>query len=95
MNARNAANKYNRTTFLWTVRNKWPAGARFTFNCYIHWVILIIRGEDREVQWLASKEGVTQGNSLSMVNDFTYDAATYYVQRAATTMVCRRCYSGG
>ena len=32
--ARNGFNKLSRLEMLWTVRHFWPAGARFSFNCY-------------------------------------------------------------
>ena len=34
--ARNAFNDINRTVMLWVLRNEWPSGARFRFNCYQH-----------------------------------------------------------
>ena len=33
---RNTFNKENQTAMLWAVRHKWPSGAQFTFNCYLH-----------------------------------------------------------
>ena len=32
VDARNGFNKLGRLEMLWTVRNRWPAGARFAFN---------------------------------------------------------------
>ncbi len=67
IDARNAFNELNRTLMLWTVRHEWPSGARFTFNCYKHWSILVIRGNNGTAAFLFSKEGVTQGDPISMV----------------------------
>jgi hypothetical protein len=67
IDARNAFNKLNRTVLLRTVRHEWPSGARFTFNCYKHWTILVIRGNGGTGVFLSSKEGVTQGDPISMV----------------------------
>jgi hypothetical protein len=64
--ARNAFNELNRTIMLWKVRHEWPSGARFTFNCYKHWSILVIRGNNGTGVMLFSKEGVTQGDPISM-----------------------------
>ncbi len=51
---------------LWTIRHEWPSGARFAFNCYRHWATLVIRGKGGTVVLIFSKEGVTQGDPLSM-----------------------------
>ena len=67
VDARNAFNEGNRIAFLWTIRHLWPSGARFVFNCYKHWSLLIMRGEDGAITILHSKEGVTQGDPLAMV----------------------------
>jgi hypothetical protein len=66
IDAKNAFNEQNRTAMLWTVRHEWPSGARFTFNCYKHWATLVIRSNDGTGTFLYSKEGVTQGDPLSM-----------------------------
>jgi hypothetical protein len=52
---------------LWTVRHLWPSGARFCFNVYRHWSILIIRGADGSALFIMSREGVTQGDPMAMV----------------------------
>ena len=53
---------------LWAVRNKWPSGAQFTFNCYCHWATLVVRDiGDGSGHFLHSKEGVTQGDPLAMI----------------------------
>ena len=67
VDAKNAFNEGNRIAFLWTIRHLWPSGARFVFNCYKHWSLLIMRGEDGDITMLHSKEGVTQGDPLAMV----------------------------
>ena len=68
VDAANAFNAGNRTAILWTVRHLWPSGARFAFNCYRHWSQLMIRsGDGYEGHWMMSKEGVTQGDPLSMI----------------------------
>ena len=38
VDACNGFNELSRLAMLWTVRHRWPAGARFAFNCYKHWV---------------------------------------------------------
>ena len=42
VDARNGFNNLIRLAMLWTVRHRWPAGARFTFNCYRHWAQLLL-----------------------------------------------------
>ena len=36
VDAHNGFNELIRLVMLWTVRHRWPAGARFAFNCYKH-----------------------------------------------------------
>ena len=36
-------NKLSRSEMLWNVQHRWTAGARFTFNCYRHWLQLLFR----------------------------------------------------
>ena len=36
VDARNGFNDLSRLAMLWTMRCRWPAGARFAFNCYSH-----------------------------------------------------------
>jgi hypothetical protein len=67
VDARNAFNEGNRTVMLWTVHHKWPSGARFAFNCYRHWSILVCRKYNGTAHLLHSKEGVPQGDPISMV----------------------------
>ena len=54
---------------IWAIRHEWPSGAQFTFNCYRHWVTLVVRNtEDGSGHFLHSKEGVTQGDPLIMIS---------------------------
>ena len=41
VDVRNAFNELSRLAMLWTVRHRWPAGARSVFNCYRHWEKLL------------------------------------------------------
>ena len=43
VDARNGFNELSRLAMLWTVRHRWPAGAKFAFNCYKHWAQLLLR----------------------------------------------------
>ena len=53
---------------LWAVWHEWPSGAQFTFNCYRHRATLVVQDTgDSSGHFLHSKEGVTQGEPLSMI----------------------------
>ena len=67
IDASNGFNELNRHMMLWTIRHEWPAGARFAFNCYKYWSPLVLRGHSGGFSCLFSKEGITQGDPLSMV----------------------------
>ena len=68
IDARNSFNEENRTSILRVVRNKWPSGAQCTFNCYRHWATMVVRDKgDGSGHFLHSKEGVTQGDPLAMI----------------------------
>ena len=59
VDARNGFNELSRLAMLWTVRHRWPAGARFAFNCYWNWAqLLLLHPGDLSVTIL-SREGVT------------------------------------
>ena len=42
VDAKNAFNGINRVGMLWTVQHLWPSGARFVFDCYRHWLLLVL-----------------------------------------------------
>ena len=52
---------------LWTVRHRWPDGARFAFNYYKHWAQLLLCQPGELPVTILIREGVTQGDPLSMV----------------------------
>ena len=66
VDAPNTFNEINRISMIWTIRNEWPTGARFAFNCYPHYSPLLCRDPDGYSFTLFSREGVTQGDPLSM-----------------------------
>ena len=63
IDASNAFNSLNRKAALWNARHLWPYGCRFIFNCYKAWSTLVVNGSST---FLYSKEGVTQGDPLSL-----------------------------
>jgi hypothetical protein len=67
VDARNGFNELGRKAALWTVRHRWANGALFAFNCYRHAAQLILRRKGFPCYILLSKEGVTQGDPISMV----------------------------
>ena len=67
VDARNGFSELSSLAMLWTVRHRWPAGARFAFNCYTHWAQLLLRQTGAPPVTILSRDGVTQGDPLSMV----------------------------
>ena len=63
VDASNAFNSLNHTAMLLHAHVLWPHCARYLFNTCQGWSMLIIRGTS---ECLVSKEGVTQGDPLSM-----------------------------
>jgi len=70
VDAANAFNSLNRTAMLLHAWMLWPRCACFLFNTYKGWSVLVLKGS---TTLLYSKEGVTQGDPLSM---FMYAVGT-------------------
>ena len=66
VDAANGFNMLSRLSMLWTVRHRCPKLARFAFNCYRHQIRLVCRRPGKLALILLSREGVTQGDPLSM-----------------------------
>ena len=67
--AQNTSKEENRKAILSDVQHEWPSGSKFTFNCYRHWSTILVRDlEDGSGHFLNSKEGVIQGDPLSMIS---------------------------
>ena len=64
---KNAFNEINRVEMLGTVRHLWPSGSYFLFNCHCQWSSLVFRNRNGTASILHSREGVTQGISLTMI----------------------------
>ena len=67
IDTRNGFNELSRLAMLWTVQHRCPVGARFAFNCYRHWAQLLLRQPKEPPVTILSREGVTQGEHLSIV----------------------------
>ena len=59
IDVRNGFNHMSRLAILWTVRHRWPAGARFAFNCYRHWAQLLLRQPGKPPVTILRQEGIT------------------------------------
>ena len=63
----NGFNKLSRLEMLWTVQHHWPARARFAFNWYRHWAPFLLRQPGEPPVTILIREGVNQGDPLSML----------------------------
>ena len=63
----NGLNDMSRLEMLWTVQYRWLSGARFAFNCYRRWLKFLLRQPGEPPVTILSREGVNQGDPLSMV----------------------------
>ena len=64
VDATNAFNSVNRVSALWNARVLWSRCSRYLFNTYRGYALLLLQDSDKT---LLSKEGVTQGDPLSMM----------------------------
>ena len=65
--AANGFNNLSRLAMLWTVAHRWPRASRFAYNCYRHFPQLVMRVPgDHTPKIILSKEGVTQGDPMTM-----------------------------
>ena len=67
MDVTNAFNSVNRVAALWNARVLWPRCSRFLFNTYRGYASLLVQDGNAVNNRLLSKEGVTQGDPLSMM----------------------------
>ena len=67
IDARNRFNELSLLAMMWTVRHRCPAGARFTFNCYIYWAQLLLRHPGETTVTILSQEGFAHGYPLLVV----------------------------
>ena len=67
IDACNNFNEENQTDMLWELQFKCIIGARFTFKCCRHWATLVIHDVGGTGHLIHRKEGVTQGEPLSMI----------------------------
>ena len=64
VDVKNAFNSLNQVAALWNARVLWPRCSRFLFNTYRGYAALFLQ---RSSDYLLSKEGITQGDPLSMM----------------------------
>ena len=64
---KNAYNEIHCIGMLWTIRHLWPSGARFVFNCYCHYSLLIFWNANKTAIFLHIREDVMQEDTYDMV----------------------------
>ena len=70
VDAKNAFNELDRNMMLYVLRYLWPQGARYVYNCYKHWSLVLYHDSTAGTAFtLYSATGVVQGCPLSM---YTY-----------------------
>ena len=66
IDARNAFNELDRNMMLYVLRYLWPQGARYAFNCYKHWSLVLYQDSTAGTAFTVfSAAGVIQGFPLS------------------------------
>ena len=68
IDAKNIFIDIDQIRILWTVSHLWMYGARFVFNSYCHHYLLVLRNRDGTSNIIHSREGVTHGNPLAMLD---------------------------
>ena len=68
---KNTFNEINRIGMLWTFHCLWLSGSHFVFNFYRHWSLLVLWDGSDTASFLHSREGVTQGDPLSIITYVT------------------------
>ena len=63
----NGFNELSRLVMLRILRHLWPAWARFALNYYNHWAQILLPHTGELPVTMLSREGVTQGDPLSVV----------------------------
>ena len=64
---KNAFNEINLIIMLWMVHHLWMSKARFVFNCYHHWSLIVFLNWNGMAGLLHSREGFMQGKPLAMI----------------------------
>ena len=62
-----AFHEINLVGILWTDCHLWPSIDHF-FNCFHHWLLLVLRNGNRTASLLHIRDDVTQGDPLAMVS---------------------------
>ena len=93
VDAKNACKEINQSIMLWRVCHLWPSGARFFLNCYRQQSSFIMRNRDGTANIIHSREGVTKGDPMPMVD---YGIGIITMMKCLKSMypdVTQPCYS--